>query len=195
MTNNMKIYSVKDKKFNKYGRVVLGFNFSELLDKLKNTPKPKDSTIYVASDNELEKLEIFQEMQQREFGEMPIQIGYCNGNNNKLEALEYHRSSEINVALNDLILLIGSLQDVNSETYTYDKSLVEAFLVPAGTAVEIYATTLHYAPCNASDDGFRDVVILPKGTNLPLGKKPTNKYEDKLLFAKNKWLIDLKNHS
>src|SRR5699024_12860421 len=44
----------------------------------------------------------------------------------------------------------------------------EAFLVPAGTMIEVYATTLHYAPCSAQEKGFRCVVILPKGTNTEL---------------------------
>ena len=71
---------------------------------------------------------------------MPIQIGYCNGHNTKLNALEYHRDSEINVAATDAVLMLGSLQDVK-EDHTYDTSLVEAFSVPAGPAVEVFATT------------------------------------------------------
>ena len=156
---------------------------------MQAAPLPKNDTVYVASDAELEKLKIFGELQKREFGGLPIELGYCNGSNYRLNALEYHRSSEINIAATDLILLVGSLQDVDPETYTYDTYLVEAFLVPAGSMVEIYATTLHFAPCNASVIGFRDAVILPRGTNLPLESKPEGEYEDKLLFAKNKWLI------
>ncbi len=119
---------------------------------------------------------------------MPIQIGYCNGDNHKLNALEYHRDSEINVACTDLILLIGSEQDMDPETFAYDTSKIEAFLVPAGTMIEVYATTLHYAPCNAGGR-FRCVVVLPKGTNEPLAVTPEKKGEDALLFAVNKWLV------
>lgn len=63
------------------------------------------------------------------YGEMPIQIGFCNGNNYKLNALEYHRTSEIDVAASDLILLLGWQADVE-EDYTYDTSKVEAFCFP-----------------------------------------------------------------
>ena len=60
--------------------------------------------------------------------------------------------------------------------------------MPAGTAVELYATTLHYAPCSAGEEGFRCVIVLPKDTNLPLESKHAG-YEDALITAKNKWLI------
>ena len=66
---------------------------------------------------------------------------------------------------------------------------MEAFLVPAGTVIEVYATTLHYAPCNVNGNKFRAAVILPKGTNTDAPKAQNNTKEDKLLFARNKWLI------
>ena len=119
---------------------------------------------------------------------MPIQIGFCNGNNYKLNALEYHRSSEIDVAASDLILLLGWQQDIE-EGYTYDTSKVEAFLLPKGVGVELYATTLHYAPCNSTEEGFRCAIVLPDGTNLPLDENHCAGGEDALITAKNKWLI------
>ena len=119
---------------------------------------------------------------------MPIQIGMCNGHNKALNAVEYHRDSEINVALYDMVLLIGELKDV-TEDFKYDTSKIEAFLVPAGVAVEMYATTLHYAPCHVEDQGFKAVVVLPKGTNYDLTFKNSYTKEDKLLTAVNKWLI------
>ena len=42
---------------------------------------------------------MYAELQKKGYGELPIQIGYCNGKNYKLNALEYHRSSEIDVAV------------------------------------------------------------------------------------------------
>ena len=122
------------------------------------------------------------------YGQLPIQVGYCNGRNRKMNAMEYHRTSEINVAATDLVLMLGRQQDVG-EDGTYDTSLAEAFLVPAGTVIEVYATTLHYAPCHVEEDGFRCVVILPKGTNTDMEPVEELFFEDKLLFAKNKWLI------
>lgn len=131
----------------------------------------------------------FDELVERTYGEMPVQIGYCNGKNKLLNALEYHRSSEIDVAVSDLVLMLGKRADI-TEDFQYDSANVEAFLVPAGTAVEVFADTLHYAPCNTVESGFRMVVVLPKGTNLDLAKKHENAIdEEKLLFGTNKWVI------
>lgn len=183
----MKIYQVTDDRFKKYGKVVEGIDFSELITVLeKDTPLP-EGVEYVPGLKALETLPVKEELSKRSFGEMEIQIGYCNGHNSMLNALEYHKSSEINVAATDAVLLLGSRQDI-TEDFTYDTSLAEAFLVPKGVAVEIYATTLHYAPCGVGDDGFKVAIVLPKGTNLNLCDKHTEG-EDGHLTATNKWLL------
>ncbi len=188
----MVIKSVTDKEFKKYGQVLKNYDCSEIIEKMKsNTPLPSD-VIYEPSIKELEDLKIAEELRKREFGELPIQIGYCNGNNYILNAVEYHRSSEINIAVTDLILLIGCQQDIEDD-YSYDTSKIEAFMVPAGTIIEVYATTLHYAPCNADKDGFKCVVVLPRDTNLSLENSVEKTGEDALLFARNKWLIGHKD--
>lgn len=187
----MIIRNVNDKEFKKYGQVLKNYDCTEIIEKMKSTPLPED-VIYEPSIKELEELAIAKELQDREYGELPIQIGYCNGNNYMLNAVEYHRSSEINIAATDLILLIGSQQDIEDD-YSYDTSKIEAFKVPAGTAIEVYATTLHYAPCNVNEEGFRCVVVLPRDTNLPLENKVDKSGEDALLFARNKWLIGHKD--
>lgn len=187
----MVIKSVNDKEFKKYGQILKNYDCSEIIEKMKNTPLPED-VIYEPSIKELEELTIAKQLRDREFGELPIQIGYCNGNNYMLNAVEYHRSSEINIAVTDLILLIGSQQDIEDD-YSYDTSKIEAFKVPAGTIIEVYATTLHYAPCNVEKEGFKCVVVLPKDTNLTLENKVEKNGEDALLFAKNKWLIGHKD--
>lgn len=187
----MQIKKVTDVEFKKYGRVLQNYNCTEISKKMEETPLPQD-VIYEPSIKELESLKIAEELRDREFGGLPIQIGYCNGNNYMLNAVEYHRSSEINIAVTDMILLIGSQQDIEDD-FTYNTSKIEAFLVPAGTAIEVYATTLHYAPCNVKESGFRCVVVLPKDTNLPLEKSVKKVGEDALLFARNKWLIGHKD--
>lgn len=183
----MNVQKVTDKSFGKYGRVLEGYSLSGLLEAMKHTPLP-DEVIYVPSVEELEALPAVREFKNRAFGGLPIQIGYCNGKNKKLNALEYHRSSEINVAVTDMILLVGMGQDVK-EDYTYDTSQIEAFFVPAGTVVEMYATTLHYAPCMTAETGFRAVVVLPAGTNTELDFPVGESGEERLITAKNKWLI------
>ncbi|MCH5265150.1 MAG: DUF4867 family protein [Lachnospiraceae bacterium] len=184
----MTIQKVTDASFKKYGRILTeDYEIAELIQEMGKTPCP-DDVIYVPSDADLEKLPIMKDFTDSLYGGLPIQIGYCNGHNTLLNAVEYHRSSEINVACTDLILLIGSEQDIEAD-YTYDTSKIEAFLVPAGTMIEVYATTLHYAPCSVDGQGFRCVVVLPKDTNLDLQVKPEGAGEDKLLTARNKWLI------
>lgn len=183
----MEIRKVTDPEFKVYGKIVTGYDCGELLKAMGQTPVPED-VVYVASDRELEGLEVSKRIQKNLYGQLPIQVGYCNGRNRKMNAMEYHRTSEINVAATDLVLMLGRQQDVG-EDGTYDTSLAEAFLVPAGTVIEVYATTLHYAPCHVEEDGFRCVVILPKGTNTDMEPVEELFFEDKLLFAKNKWLI------
>lgn len=184
----LEIKKVTDASFARYGHVIADIDCTELAAKMKEvTPVPED-VIYVPSVPELEALDVFEEFQTKGYGELPIQIGYCNGHNKLLNAVEYHRSSEINVAVTDLVLMLGSQQDIESDM-TYDSAKIEAFFVPAGTAIEVYATTLHYAPCHVDDAGFQCVVVLPKDTNLPLDEKHDRGEEDKLLAAKNKWLI------
>lgn len=186
----MKVYQVTSEQFKKYGRV-LNLNTDELVAAMMETPLGSD-VVYEPSIKALESLDIAKQLQSEVYGELPVQLGFCNGENVLLNALEYHRSSEINIGATDAILMVGSQQDV-TEGFMYDTSLVEAFYLPKGTAVELYATTLHYAPCNAADGGFRVCIVLPKGTNEPLEdahkKSVKEDGEDALLTAKNKWLI------
>ena len=183
----MEIKQVTDPAFGAYGKIITGYDCSELLAAMEQTPVPED-TIYVASDAGMEKLPVCRLTEKNLYGQLPIQVGYCNGHNKKMNAMEYHRTSEINVASTDLVLILGRQQDVEADD-TYDTAKAEAFFVPAGTVIEVYATTLHYAPCHTQDGGFRCVVILPKGTNTDMEPVENVFSEDRLLFAKNKWLI------
>ena len=183
----MKNHTVTDERFKAYGKVVKDIDFSEMVRVLKEeTPIPED-VAYVPGLEALESLPAGEELSRKVYGEMPIQIGYCNGHNSLLNALEYHKSSEINVAATDAILLVGKEQDI-TEDFTYDTALAEAFLLPQGMAVEMYATTLHYAPCGVDGAGFQVAIVLPKGTNLDLEESHEGG-EDGHLTAKNKWLL------
>ena len=190
----MRIKSVFSHSFEKYGKVLSGYDVTELLKKLdETTKKPADAVIYEPGDAGLEALPIAKEFSENAYGGMPIQIGYCNGNNTKLNCLEWHRGSELNIPSSDIVLLVAPLQAViNGKLST---SMVEAFYAPAGTVVQVYETTLHYAPCNAVKngkvvtDGFRVIIVLPKDTNTEKPKIEEKNLEDKLLWARNKWLI------
>ena len=179
--------SVLDAGFKKYGRVIADIDTGEIVKLMDSYDMPED-VVYVAGDEKLENTQIHKVMEESIYGGCPVQTGYCNGHNQKLNALEYHRSSEVNIAATDMILLLGSREDVKDD-FTYETSKVEGFFVPEGTAIEVYATTLHYAPCHVNESGFQCVVVLPRGTNTELTFEKASEGEEKLLTAKNKWLI------
>jgi hypothetical protein len=185
----MEIKKITDDSFKQYGRVFTqGYEVTDLIAALTKTDAPKDSVVYVPSVDEFEALPIGKVIKDSFFGGLPTQIGYCNGTNNKLNAVEYHRSSEFGVAATDLVLLLGKQQDVTAD-FSYDSSKIVAFFAPAGTVYEMYATTLHYAPCSFEGKPFRNIVALPKNTNTALEGFSLCTEEDKLMTAKNKWLI------
>jgi ureidoglycolate hydrolase len=178
---------VTDPEFRKYGRV-LDLKIPDLLERLGKTPLT-DEVVYVASEPSLEAAAEFDAVRDSAFGGIPIQIGYCNGHNTKLNCLEYHRDSEINVpAANDAIFLLAKQQEIVDGKI--DTSKVKAFRCPAGTGIEVYATTLHYAPCSAKKgQGFRVIVVLPKGTNTDKPEIQVLNTEDAWITARNKWLL------
>ncbi len=184
----MEIKKVTDPEFAAYGKVLEGYDFSKLLKALEDkTPLP-EGVVYVGSCPDLEYTDAFGVLQNNVYGGMPIQIGYCNGHNTKLNCLEYHRDSEINIGCKDFILLLAKEDEITGGRL--DTSKVKAFLVKAGQAVEVYGTTLHYAPCSAkAGDGFKTIVVLPKGTNGPVPAITAKNEEDKWMTACNKWLL------
>ncbi len=182
MCKEIEIYSLSDYEFQEYGRV-LDIDTKKILAIASEIKYPEKSSVYIPSLKEFEDLEIHTEIKNKVFGEIPTQTGYCYGYNNSFDATEWHTSSEVNIAVTDMILFLGRRADINNNRISTSK--FKAFYVKKGTCLEMYATTLHYCPCQTSENGFGCVVILPKGTNTPL----ENEYEDKLLFAKSKWLL------
>ena len=183
----MTILPVSDPAFAPYGRVVEGYDTDALLGVLcEKTPKPEEGTMYEPSVAALEALPAAAAFSSRFYGGMPVQVGCCNGHNTVLNCLEYHRDSELNIPADDVIFLVATMTDIQDGVL--DTSAVRAFSAKAGEVVELYATTLHYAPCHVDESGFQCVVILPKGTNTDIEASKTIA-EDRLLFARNKWLI------
>ncbi len=183
----MKIYSVSDHAFKPYGKVLTGFDTAALVAAMKTIPMPESGTAYEPGIEVLEACGIFNEMRDRAYGGMPIQIGMCWGYNTKLNCLEYHRDCEVNVGETDFVLLLAKEDEI--EDGMLDTAKVKAFRVPAGTAVEVYGTTLHYAPCQTTEAGFRVAVVLPKGTNTETPVFEAKSEEDTWLTARNKWLL------
>ena len=185
----MTILPISDPAFASYGKILEGYDTQELLRTLEAaTPLPQ-GVEYVPSQPELEALPLTSLLASNAYGGMPIQMGWCNGHNTKLNCLEYHRDSELNCGTEDFILLLARMDDIAPDG-TLDTGLVKAFRVPAGVLVEVYATTLHYAPCSAANGaGFRVLVALPRGTNGPKPAITALNDEDKTLWACNKWLL------
>lgn len=185
----MKINSVFDPEFSAYGRTVTGLEdaVAELLGALRDVPLP-DGVEYVPTDPILQELPAAVEISEHCFGGMPVQLGWCNGHNTRLNCLEYHRDSEFNLGTEDFILLLAKREEM--ENGLLDTAKVRAFRVPAGTLVEIYAVTLHYAPCHCDPEkGFRVLVALPWLTNTERPVMDDRTVEDVLLTARNKWLL------
>ena len=184
----MKIYSVYDEEFRPYGRVLKDFDGKEIVNAMAKIEMPKAGTDYKPSIASLEACSCFKEFNESIFGGMPCQLGMCWGYNTKLNCLEYHRDSEFNLGDRDFILLLA--KEDEAKDMMLDTSCVKAFKAPANVLVEVYATTLHYAPCDAKNgQGFRVLVALPKGTNEDKPNIAGPKGEDLYLTARNKWLL------
>lgn len=184
----MIIHSVFDAAFAPYGKVLEGYDTKALLETLKTVTPVPEGVDYVPSQPELEALPIAGQFAANAYGGMPIQLGWCNGHNTKLNCLEYHRDSELNIGTEDFILLVAKEDDMVDGRL--DTAKVKAFRAPAGAVVEVYATTLHYAPCSAAPGaGFQVVIVLPRGTNGPKPAITPINGEDETLWACNKWLL------
>lgn len=179
----LKIYKTSDKEFVQYGRVINDIDVEQFINAAKSVENPVSGSSYVAELDEFKNLDAARDIEIKYFGELPIEAGYCYGYSNRLNAVEWHKSSEINVAVTPLILFLGSVQDIADRRI--DSSKIKAFYVEKGEVLEVYATTLHFCPCQVEKGGFGCVVVLPKGTNTPLD----GDYEDKLMFRKNKWIL------
>lgn len=183
----MKIYSVTDPEFAEFGKVLGGYDTAELTAAMKAVDMPAEGVAYEPWIDSLEKCGIFKELQENAFGGMPIELGMCWGHNKSLNCLEYHRNSEINIGVTDFVLLLAKQEKIIDGVL--DTADVKAFRAPAGAVVEVYATSLHYAPCQTSDDGFRVAIVLPRNTNTDLDRPAAKNDEDKMLWARNKWLL------
>ncbi len=180
---DQKIYTTDDKEFEEYGRVIESIDPRELIATAQKMALPEEGSLYSPSCPELEALDAAREVTALCFGTLDTQIGYCYGHNSHLNAFEWHANSEINVAVTDLILLLAKRSDLKDNRL--DSSAAKAFYIKKGEMVEVYATSIHFCPCQVGKEGFGCIVALPRGTNLPLDCKTSDPY----LFRKNKWLI------
>jgi len=188
------ILSVKSSRFKQYGQVLEGLDIQDLLDKAeKITSIPDEGNIYVPSQKELERFESLKTLAPY-YDHQPIQVGFCNGRNQSMNGLEYHKSPEVIMAVTDCVLFLcpfDNLQEFES-VKTID---AELFYLPKGSVVLIKPNILHLAPCMVDQRGFKTIIVLPKDTNEPLDpheierRDSSQEKEDRLLFKKNKWIL------
>lgn len=175
--------TIKDNSFSQYGKV-LDIDTSSIVEYLINhSNMPESNNLYVAHDEEFYKLPIFKEIENKYFGQLLLESGYCNGYNSKLNCMEYHATIEIDVAGTDAALILGKQADIK-EGKVNSKDL-EVFTMKKGEAVLLYPGTLHFSPCKLSNSGFKMAIILHRGTNLDLKEKSL----DPKLWKVNKWLL------
>ncbi|MEN6363655.1 MAG: DUF4867 family protein [Rectinema sp.] len=189
------IRDADDPALAQYGRIIAPEPFSamvELADRI--TEIDLSSNRYVASLAPLEACSGAGLLALR-FGFAPMQIGYCNGASWKLNALEWHKSAEIDITVTDLVLFLGKRCDVRADG-TYASSKLDCFYLEKRTVFELAPEVLHFAPCRVAETGFKSIIALPAGTNAALGPgeaaaaaHAADDIEARLLFMRNKWLV------
>ena len=180
---DVSFYDVYSPEFAEYGRVIDTLDVTEIIAEAKKMQNPESGSVYLPSVAAFEALDCFQTVRDELFGTLDTQLGYCYGYNDMLNATEWHCCSELNIAVTSLVLILGKRSDIkNGKLNSAD---MKAFYVPAGAVIEVYATTLHFCPCQVSENGFGCVVGLLKGTNVPLDAPVS----DPILFRNNKWLL------
>lgn len=183
----LELEDVGSEAFCTYGKLLPYVEFTKMKQFVLDTPMPEDE-FYCPESKELMESEEAEMMKRYVFGGVPCQIGYYNGRVSRMDAMEYHKCSEVLYLLEDAVLLTAHIWDIKDGTM--DSSCVKAFYAPKGSCVELYATTLHYAPCMTGPQGVRQIVVQSLGTNTDLDQPAEDKNgENRLLFQKNKWLI------
>lgn len=183
--NSITIYSVSDKEFEDYGSVI-DFDFTQIHNYLEHeTNIPQFNNLYVAQDHILEKMVAFDYFKWQIFGGADIQAGYCNGNSHMLGMLEWHNCPEINYAATDMAVMLAEKNWANQRKIR--SSDVKTFFIPKGTGIVLHSGVLHSAPCAVETEGFRCLVVLSEGTNMPISKEKIDEF--KPLKMQNKWML------
>ena len=185
---HLKLYDVTDAAFAPYGRILTDVDCAGIDAALRDTPIPDAGNVYVADDPMLHQVPEMKVIEEGAFGGMPVETGYCNGRGFQLNALEYHKCSEINYSTTGCVLLMALPDDVHDRRVR--SADVVGFYLPAGTLIEVHPRVLHFAPCRIDEGGFNCLVVLEMGTNAPIDCVNTAAPGERgLLWMKNKWLI------
>lgn len=189
---DLDIKHISDAAFERFGHYLPRYDASEMIARTKAIVPTIEQVAYETSVEALEAPSALNTaLRQEVYGGMDAQVGWCYGNNNALNGVEYHRGSEVNVCVTDAVFLVGHVQDiVFGEEIRYDTANVAAFYAPEGSVVEFSPWNLHMAPINVrKGEQFCTLVYLPRGTNERLPFEVPQVGENRLLRAVNKWMM------
>lgn len=183
----LKLFCVQDPEFAPYGRVLDVGDPSALAAVLGDTVIPENGNTYCANDESLIAQDAVACIRRAVFGGMPVEAGFCNGHGFTMNAMEYHKCSEVNFSTTGCVLLLALPSQLH-DGYL-DSNEVVGFYLPPLTAIEVFPLVLHYAPCRTEASGFNCLVVLEKGVNSPINHADAHGTgEEKLLWAVGKWL-------
>lgn len=188
----IEIRQVSSPEFGRYGRLLTRYDPTQITARAKAILPESQEIVYEPSVAPLEAPSPFNKVVEQEvYGGLPIQVGWCYGQNLQMAGLEYHKGNELLVCLTDVVLLVGDVQDMAfGGRISYETNNVAAFYAPEGSITELFSWCLHFAPIQVREGGsFATLVYLPRGTNEPLTYTVDDVGENGLLFAVNKWLI------
>ncbi|MCX8058411.1 MAG: DUF4867 family protein [Spirochaetes bacterium] len=198
--NYLKIFPVSEKRVYYIPSIINNLN-----DSIKNyNSLPSDNS----EKNEIIKYleELNNHFQKYYFGKINTQCGICYGYNKYLNSLEFHKTNEIIISLTPQILVLGDLRNIDlNNNKGFNINDLQAFYISENTILELFSTTLHFAPISLKENPFYSLIVLPENTNLSLQedlKEIRKEIKDKIsngtekifdynyfLFAKNKWLF------
>lgn len=148
----MNTLTITSAAFAEYGRLVEGIPTRPLMDILLSYPLPPSGMIYTPREDDLHARLDFTPWGERLFADMPYQLGWCGGSNDRAEVLVRHGGSAFLQSTVDIDLLLA---------HRWEKA-PRRFRIPADTLIELYGDTLRSAPLGRD---FRVLALLPYATN------------------------------
>lgn len=185
------IHRIDSSRFRGYGTLLRSLDVEALIEAADRlTTIPVEGNTYVPSLPALQELDAAKNLEQYFEGE-PIQVGYCNGRNTSINGSEYHKSPELFIAVTDCLQFLTPFDQLKDYASVHTNA-AELFYFPKGSVALIHAKVLHLAPVCVHKEGFKSIIVLPKGTNEPLQgeqRSEQENLEDRLLFKQNKWIL------
>ena len=167
-----------DDAFSAYGHIISGIPAAELESAMLALPMPAKGFVYQPREDTLHALLGFAGWGTRLLADMPYQLGYCLGENERCSVLARHGGSTFVYGLTafDLLLASRAKGPAGSVRCT----------IPSGTFVELYGDTLRSAPLGRD---MRILVIQPYATNTEFS---ASSLSDGEVTARNTWTYIVK---